>query len=120
MIRAELFAPDDPETVVAVATWDGEGHLEVLDPTFEGLHAMLRPTPVVVDDASLRPFGAHGEVLLEPGSLEWFRAALSTRAPDRGLAIRFVTDDVRNGWDPAANYRTFAQQTRRLAAGGAG
>jgi hypothetical protein len=54
--------------------------------------------------------------VLQPGSLEWFRSALSTRAPSLGLAVRFVVDDVRNGWDPAANYRTFEQQVRRLSA----
>jgi hypothetical protein len=29
--------------------------------------------------------------------------------------VRFVAEDVRNGWDPAANYRTFQEQARRLA-----
>jgi hypothetical protein len=28
--------------------------------------------------------------------------------------VRFVEDDIVNGWDPAANYRTFEQQERRL------
>jgi hypothetical protein len=115
MIRAELYRPDDPETVVAVVLWDGQARLGAGADEFDDL---LRPTPVVVDDASLRSFGASGEVVLQPGSLEWFRAVLLTRAPGLGLAVRFVADDVRNGWDPAANYRTFAQQARRLVAGG--
>jgi hypothetical protein len=55
--------------------------------------------------------------MLEPGSLEWFRAALPARAGGLGLAVRFVADEIDNGWDPAANYRTFREQAGRLAAG---
>ena len=115
-MRAELYRPDEPERVVAVARWSGTGaSIEVIEP-FEGLDRILRPTPVVVSDPALLPRGAHGEAVLQPGSLEWFRAALLTRAPPLGLAVRFVVDDVRNGWDPAANYRTFDEQVRRLTA----
>jgi hypothetical protein len=67
-----------------------------------------------VDDASLRSLGTHGESLLQPGSLEWFRAALLSRALALGLGVRFVAQEVRGGWDPAANYRTFADQVSRL------
>jgi hypothetical protein len=116
MIRAELYRPDDPATVVATAGWaEGRPRLETQDDSATGLEALLRPTPVVVDDASLRPLGAHGEVVLEPGSLEWFRAALLARSAALGLAVRFVADEVENGWDPAGNYRTFAEQASRLA-----
>jgi hypothetical protein len=115
-LRAELYRPDEPERVVAVARWSGSGgSVEVLEPV-EGLERILRPTPVVVGDPALLPRGARGEAVLQPGSLEWFRAALLTRAPPLGLAVRFVVDDVRNGWDPAANYRTFDEQVRRLTA----
>jgi hypothetical protein len=115
-LLAELYRPDEPERVLAVATWSsGSGSIEVLEP-IEGLDRLLRPTPVVVADPALLPRGAHGEALLQPGSLEWFRAALLTRAPSLGLAVRFVVDDVRNGWDPAANYREFREQVRRLTA----
>jgi hypothetical protein len=117
MIRAELYPPDTPETVVAVATWsEGGARLETSEGAPMGIERLFHPTPVVVDDASLRPLGASGEVLLEPGSLEWFRAALLGRAGDLGLAVRFVADEIDNGWDPAANYRTFREQARRLAA----
>jgi hypothetical protein len=117
VIRAELYPPDAPETVVAVATWSEDGaHLETSEGAPTDIEQLLRPTPVVVDDASLRPLGASGEVLLEPGSLEWFRAALVSRAEGLGLAVRFVADEIDNGWDPAANYRTFREQARRLAA----
>lgn len=116
MIRAELYRPDDPETVVAVATWAAAtAHLEVTEGAPVGLDGLFRPTPVVVDDASLRRLGSHGEVVLEPGSLEWFRAALPSRAEAFGLAVRFVTDEIRGGWDPAAHDRTFEEQARRLS-----
>jgi hypothetical protein len=116
VIRAELYRPDDPESVVAVATWrEGSARLETTAGEVEGIGSLLRATPVVVDDPSLRSLGSHGEVALSPGSLQWFRAALLTRAERLGLAVRFVTEEVTNGWDPAANYRTFAEQARRLA-----
>jgi hypothetical protein len=114
-MRAELFRPDDPGTVVAVATWSGDDpRIESTAGAPEGVEGLLRPTPVAVDDASLRSLGTHGESLLQPGSLEWFRAALLSRAPALGLAVRFVAHEVRGGWDPAANYRTFADQVSRL------
>jgi hypothetical protein len=118
MIRAELYVPDDPERVVAVATWEGgAGRIEAGEGAPEGVASLLRPTPVVVDDASLRSLGAHGESLLQPGSPDWFRAALATRAAALGLAVRFVVGDLRGGWDPASNYRTFGQQAERIASG---
>jgi hypothetical protein len=116
VIRAELYRPDAPEAVVAFATWSSAGpSLEVQDATLQGLDRLFRATPVVIEDASLRQLGASGESLLQPGSLAWFRAALQTRAPELGLAVRFVAEDVRNGWDPASNYRTFREQSARLA-----
>ena len=116
-MRAELYRPDQPERVVAVAQWSGTAaSIEVIEPGIEGVDRLLRSTPVVVTDPALLPRGAHGEAVLQPGSLAWFRAALLTRAPSIGLAVRFVVDDVRNGWDPAANYRTFDEQVRRLTA----
>jgi hypothetical protein len=116
VIRAELSRQGDPETVVAVATWDGTSpHVELTGDEVAGIDSLFRATPVVVEDASLRRLGSHGVVVLQPGSLEWFRAALQVRAPELGLAVRFVTDRIENGWDPAANYRTFEQQARRLA-----
>ena len=113
-MRAELYRPEDPEKVVAVATWShGRASLEVLDPSVQGLDALLRPTPVVVDDPSLRRPGTRGESLLEPGSLGWFRAALLTRAEGLGLRLRFVATEIVGGWDPAASYRTFEEQVER-------
>jgi hypothetical protein len=114
-MRAELHRPDEPDEVVAVALWDGSSaRLEIGDGAPEGLNALLRPIPVVVDDPSLRRQGTHGETLLAPGSLEWFRAALLSRSGSFGLAVRFVSSVREGGWDPAAQYRTFEQQVGRL------
>jgi len=115
-VRAELYRPDAPESVVAIATWsDGRANLEVLDPSIERLDTLVRPTPVVVDDPSLRPPGTHGEALLEPGSSAWFRAAVQTRAEPLGLRVRFVAGQIVGGWDPAASYRSFDEQVDRLS-----
>jgi hypothetical protein len=114
-VRAEISRADDPR-VVAVATWrNGHAGLEVLDPSVEGLDGLLRPTPVVVDDPSLRGPGTSGESLLEPGSLGWFRAALAMRAESLDLRVRFVATEIVGGWDPAANYRRFDEQVERLS-----
>lgn len=114
-MRAELYRPDSPDDVVAVATWaDGRASIEVLDPSVGSLDALIRPTPMVVDDASLRQLGTHGEVLLEPGSFDWFRSALVTRGEAVGLHVRFVADEIVGGWDPAAAYRSFDEEVERL------
>jgi hypothetical protein len=114
-MRAELHRPEDPDRPVAVAVWDGRrARLEVLEGAPEGTAEILRPTPVAVEDASLRRLGTYGEVLLHPGTFEWFREALRTRAEALGLAVRFVPVKVESGWDPAAAYRTFGEQVERL------
>jgi hypothetical protein len=113
-VRAELYRPDAPESVVAIATWSGgRANLEVLDASIERLDTLVRPTPVVVDDPSLRPPGTHGEALLEPGSSAWFRAALRTRAGPLGLRVRFVARRIVGGWDPAGSYGSFDEQVDR-------
>jgi hypothetical protein len=118
-MRAELYRADAPDTPVAAASWDGStAHIEALAEPIEGLDGILRPIPVVVDDASLRRQGTHGPTLLQPGSLEWFRAALLARAPALGLSVRFVPGIVEGGWDPAAQYRTFEEHVDRLDATG--
>jgi hypothetical protein len=116
-VRAELYRPEQPETVVAVATWDGAtARIEAAGDAPADLDAIVRPTPVLVDDPSLRWPGTRGETLLEPGTYEWFRSALLERAPDLGLAVRFVSFVREGGWDPAAQYRTFEEQVERLTA----
>ncbi len=114
-MRAEVYRPDAPESPVAVATWSGgRSHLEVLDATVPGLDRLLKPTPVVVDDPSLRAPGTSGPSLLEPGSYPWFREAMRSRGVALGLNVRFVADRIVGGWDPAASYRGFDEQIERL------
>jgi hypothetical protein len=118
-MKAELYRPPpaegEPATAVAVATWkDGRGSIEVLDPAVPGLDGILRPAPVAVDDASLRPLGTHGEVLLQPGDRRWFVAAVRARAEALGLAVRFVIEAGPGGWDPASQYRRFDEQIEKL------
>jgi hypothetical protein len=114
-VRAELYRPDAPESPVAVATWSaGRAALEVLDGSIPELGSLLKATPVVVDDPSLRRPGTSGASLLEPGSSEWFRAALIARSEPLGLRVRFVTDEIVGGWDPAAAYRPFGEEIERL------
>jgi hypothetical protein len=116
-VRAELYRPDAPEEVVAVAHWDGQAAtIEGVGGGVDGLDRLFRPIPVVVDDPSLRQLGTRGESLLQPGSLEWFRGALLSRAPTLGLSVRFVPEVAPGrGWDPAADYRTFERQIERLS-----
>jgi hypothetical protein len=114
-VRAELHRPDAPDAVVAVATWDGtQTRLDVKDPSVPGLDRIFRTTPIAIDDPSLRHPGTSGPVVLQPGDLEWFRAALLTRAPELGLAVRFVSGAVVGGFDPASQYRSFEEQVERL------
>jgi hypothetical protein len=116
IVRAELFRPESPDRVVALATWSEAGaDLEILDGSADGLDRLLRKTPVVVPGGFPKQIGRQGDTVEQPGSPEWFRTALLTRAGSVGLGVRFVEDDLTNGWDPAANYRTFDQQERRLA-----
>jgi hypothetical protein len=119
-MRAELYRPDAPDAVVAVATWNGgRPELDVLIPT-EGIESLIRLAPVVTEDPSRRRVGTHGAVVLQPADLEWFIAALETRAPPVGLRARFVPGPTEGGWDPAAQYRTFEEQVERLAGRGGG
>jgi hypothetical protein len=115
-VRAELHRPDAHDAVVAIATWDGaQARLDLKDPSVPGLDRILRTTPIVTDDPSLRHPGTSGPVVLQPGDLEWFRAALLTRAPEIGLTVRFVSDSVVGGYDPASQYRSFEEQVERLS-----
>jgi hypothetical protein len=118
-MRADLYRPaaaeDGSETVVAVARWrDGRASIDILDPSVTGLDAVVRPTPVAVDDPALRSQGTAGEVLLQPGDRDWFLAAVRTRSAALGLSVRFVPDAGPGGWDPASGYRRFDEQVDKL------
>ncbi len=93
--------------------------VETNDPELRAsLQRAFRPTPVVVDDASLRSPGTRGESVLQPGDLEWFRAVAQVRVrAETGLVARFVPGVTVGGYDPAANYRRFEEQIERLVEG---
>jgi hypothetical protein len=118
-VKAEFHGADDPDTIVATARWMGGGRVEVQseDPAVaEQLNVAYRRTPVVTDDASYRRLGTHGEVVIQPGDLEWFRAASQVRAPaTTGLVGRLVPGITEGGFDPAAGYRRFEDQVERLS-----
>jgi hypothetical protein len=109
--------PPAPPPAVASATWH-EGHpvVDADDPSIKAaIERAFRATPIVVDDPSLRRTGAHGEQMLQPGDLEWFRAVAQFRVPaETGLVARTVPGVTQGGYDPAANYRRFAEQIERL------
>lgn len=113
----EFHAPDVPDDVVATASWDG-GDPTVMSEDEDvrlAIASSFRRTPVVIDDASYRRLGTSGAVLIQPGSLEWFRAVIQTRVPaETGLTGRFVPGVSEGGYDPAAGYRTFEDSIERL------
>ncbi|MFM8999683.1 MAG: hypothetical protein ACKOKE_06440 [Actinomycetota bacterium] len=113
-MRAELFRPDAPDAVIAVIAWNGGRPVVESGAEVPGVADLLRPIAVRTDDPALRRLGTSGESVLTPGSLPWFRAAITTRAAALGLGVRFVTSAVRGGWDPASNYRRFESQAERL------
>ena len=119
-MKVEFHTAEDPETVLATVAWDGDVHVETEDPDLrQTLETAYRRTPVVTDDAAYRRIGTSGEVVLEPGDLEWFRAASQVRAAaDSGLIARLVPGIAEGGFDPAAGYRSFEAQIERLAARG--
>jgi hypothetical protein len=116
-MKAEFHREDDPEGVVATAIWDGaDVHLEAEDPAVrEALVRVYRGTPVITEDASYRRQGTHGVVVIQPGDLEWFRAASHVRGPvETGLRVRLVPGITEGGFDPAAGYRSFGATFERL------
>jgi hypothetical protein len=111
-MRAEFYRADDPEAVVGVARWDGEAaRVEARDAdVVSKITRIFRPAPVLVADQSMRPLGTRGEAVVQPGNLDWFRAAAYSRAQEAGLRVRLVPEARgRGGWDPASAYRTFRQ-----------
>jgi len=119
-MKVEFYDPDDEQkTTVAAAAWDGVEVTVTADdePVRDALVHAFRPSAVAVDDPSLRRLGTSGDVVIQPGSLEWFRAAASFRATtESGLSARFVPGIAAGGFDPAAGYRRFDEQLERLDA----
>jgi hypothetical protein len=115
--RSDAEAP--PPVLVGSAAWvDGQPVVDCDDEDLRtALERAYRKTPVVTDDASYRRFGTHGEVLIHPGDLEWFRAASFVRVPaETGLEVRLVPRVTEGGFDPAAGYRPFEETIERLNA----
>jgi|SRR5438477_3607684 len=118
-MRVEFSRPAAPDDVVGRARWDGKrAEIESDDDEVRAsLEKVFRLTSVVANDASMRMLGATGDSVIQPGSLEWFRAAALLRSKEVGLAARVVPDFHPGlGWDPAASYRTFRNQIRRIDA----
>lgn len=117
-MKVEFYdAADEERTKLASVAWiDGVVVVSSDDDELASkLRRSFRRTPVVTDDAAFRRLGTHGEVVLQPGDLEWFRAAAQVRATEEtGLAATVVPEIV-GGYDPAANYRTFDEQIEHLA-----
>ena len=116
---AEFFPADagDTETVAGSARWQADTvHIEASDQAVrESLARIFRPTPVVLENQGQAASGAHGGLVLRPGSVEWFRGAAQTRAAEEGFTVRLVPGiSGPGGWDPASAYRTFPQTVRRM------
>lgn len=118
--RAAAGPPQPPPPTppaVASATWlAGRPVVEADDVAIKAsIERAFRATPVVVDDPSRRHPGTRGELMLQPGDLEWFRAVAQVRvAAETGLVARSVPGVTQGGYDPAANYRGFSEQVERL------
>src|SRR5436309_6053850 len=117
-MRVEFSLPDDEaKATVASAEWDG--HEVIVDADDEArrdaiVHAFRR-TPVVTNDRAYLRMGTSGEVVVQPGDLQWFRAVAQRRVPaETGMVPRFVPGRPIGGFDPAAGYRTFRDQIERL------
>lgn len=118
-MRAEFYREDAPDDVIATATWDGRA--VTIGSEDEAVAATLtksfRRTPIVTDDGAYRRQGTSGEVQIQPGSLEWFRATAQIRATaESGLLARLVPGISEGGFDPAAGYRSFGDAVERLSA----
>ncbi len=118
-MKVEFYREEAPDDVVATASWDGRDVAVQCEDEAVGatLASSFRRTPIVTDDAAYRRQGTSGEVQIQPGSLEWFRAAAQVRATaESGLLVRVVPGITEGGFDPAAGYRSFGEAVERLSA----
>jgi hypothetical protein len=117
-MRVEFSLPDDEEKqTVATVVW--EGREVIVDAEDEARRDALvrafRRTPVVTNDPSYLRMGTSGDVVVQPGDLQWFRAVAQTRVKaETGLVPRFVPGAIVGGFDPAAGYRLFREQIELL------
>jgi hypothetical protein len=105
-MRAEFFRPDDPDRVLATATWDG-GAVSISTDDADArrvLERVFRVSSVSLEDPVLGDPAATGGAVVEPGDLTWFRTAALVRGPGEGLRVRFLSETP-GGWDPAGAYR---------------
>lgn len=119
-LQVRFHEQDAPDDAVATVVWiDGRVEVDAADDTVRAaLAKAYRRTPVVTDDAAYRRLGTHGEVVLQPGDLEWFRAVSQVRAPlETGLVARLIPGLTEGGYDPAAGYRSFEESIERLQRG---
>ena len=119
-MKVEFYDPEDEQkATVATAGWDGTGVTvtAAAETVRDALAHAFRRSAVAVDDPSLRRLGTSGDVVIQPGSLEWFRAAANVRATrESEMSARFVPGLDAGGFDPAAGYRRFDEQLERLDA----
>jgi len=115
-MRAEFFRADAPGRPLGEAEWDGRRAVvrSEDEEVRSALERVFRSSAVAVDDPSTRPPGTTGETVVEPGDLEWFRAAARVRGEREGLSVRFVTD-VAGRWDPALDPETYGWGGRKPA-----
>ena len=107
-MRAEFYRSEEPELIVGTAEWDGRRAVIAAggDEAREALERVFRVSAVPIDDPSTRPPGSRGATVVEPGDLEWFRAAALVRGSEQGYAVRFVTT-ASGGWDPALDPQSY-------------
>jgi hypothetical protein len=107
-MRAEFFRRDAPDRVVGTAEWNG--HRAVVESDDDEVRAALRrvfrASSVAIDLPDSRPPAASGQTVVEPGDMEWFRAAARGRGEREGFLVRFVTE-VAGRWDPALDPQTY-------------
>jgi hypothetical protein len=115
-VRAEFYRPEEPDLVVGTAEWDGRRAVIGAggDDALRALERIFRPSPVPIEDPSLRPRGTRGEAVVEPGDLEWFRAAALVRGAEAGYGVRFVSA-ASGGWDPALDPQTYGWAGKKTA-----
>ncbi|MGH2710072.1 MAG: hypothetical protein ACRDH9_02575 [Actinomycetota bacterium] len=115
-MRAEFYRAAEPELTIGSAEWDGRR--AIITPLGDEARAMLervfRVSGVLVDDPSLGSSGTSGPIVVQPGDMEWFRAAALVRGAEIGLGVRLATDKP-GGWDPALDPQSYGWAGKKPA-----